>query len=315
MKIKRYNDFIFEDLLDQDAMAGNTGGIKYAINKWLLKGILPVAIFTKLVTMYGEKKSELLIRDVISTYQNADSLFNIEVKYARNIAIQKASKFTDSTEIFNRIKSIPVKIGTVLENDDADAQFVSDTKGTVCIIINKETAHLLDSARLKNVLTHEFFHYVDYLVGQWSKVNEETINLVINKGFANSPESARAKLIYILFGIEQEDRFRHSNPEIFDMLDEYTKDICDNADYYTSHSEVYARFQNLRKYMYENGIISNINSYITKEDLLDLLNSDLWQLFKSNSTDIIPLLIFMNFDVDQINKIAVIDKPTMSNKA
>lgn len=314
MKIKRYNDFIFEDLLDQDALAANTGDIKYLIKKWLFKGILPVAIFAKLVTIYGEKKSELIIKDVISTYQDANLIFNTEVQYARNIAIKKASKFTDSTEIFNKIKSIPVKIGTIIENNNSDAQFISDIKGTVCIILNKETVHLLDSAKLKNTLTHEFFHYVDYLIGKWSKINEKTINLVINKSLANSPESSRAKLIYILFGIEQEDRFKHSNPEIYDMLDEYTKDICENADYYTSHSEIYVRFQNLRKYMYENGIINDINSYITKDNLLDLLNSDLWQLFKSDS-DIIPLLIFMNFDVNQINKIAVIDKPTMSNKA
>jgi hypothetical protein len=297
MKIKKYDNFINEELnIDSEA-----------INKWIWRGILPAVIVYRLV-QYGYQKdqAEKKVKYAIEHFVDASQIFRKEIEYARNVAINKAIKFNDPN-IIECIKNIPIRIGEAQEN--ALAQF-EEFNGVVCIVINKDLLTKLNNINeLKNTLTHELFHYVDFLTGNWSKINANTINLIIDKENLTK-EKLFNKLVLILLK-KNPDEIRDQGT--YDALREVSDRVYNEIDYYTSPKEMYARFQNLRQFMFKKGYLDSINSDITKESLIKLLEDR--SLYKEieGDKDIIPLLMIIKFNTSDLNKIAQLGNGEIPN--
>lgn len=291
--IKNFNEFQF---LNEE--------MTIDINKWLLRGVLPILIVYKLMQFgYAKHEAEAKIRNAIEHFVDASQIFKKEIDAARRAAIDKVGKFNDAT-MKDKINNLPIRIGTTVK--EANASFGSTRDGVACIILNKDALSSLNSKQLQNTITHEFFHYVDFLIGndgqEWSKVNEKTIELIINRSKL-SKEDLFDRISLLMLK-------KHSNKikdkGTYETLYYFVDEVYYNIEYYTSPDEVYARFQNLREFMFKKGYIDNINAYITKESLTKLLGDNkLLEEIDANK-DIIPLLMIIKFNTDDLNKIAQI---------
>ena len=296
MPIKRYNDFINEEEMTID------------VNKWLLRGVLPAIIVYRLIQYgYSKHESEAKVKDAIEHYVDATDIFKKQIEYARKIVLDKVSKFHNDS-INNKIKTIPIRIGETQK--EANAHFIHNEDGLSCIVINKDRTAFLPPSILKHTIAHELFHYVDYLLGNWSTINEKTIQLIVDKDGLTEEVLIKRLSLLLLKKMPSEIRDKGT----MDAIKELSEKVYDNLDYYTSNTEVYVRFNNLRRYMFENGLIKNINSDITRESLIKLVEKrDLYKEVDENQ-DVITLLMVMNFDLEAMNKIASVNKKTNNDQ-
>lgn len=122
----------------------------------------------------------------------------------------------------------------------------------------------MNKPNISSTITHEIYHYLDKLIGDENVSYSEEAEL--NK-FAdikvNNKEYAIKKLSALLFGKFPDNK----DSDLMNVLEDVYRDIKNDKKYYTSSSEIFARYEALKYDMIKAKIIFDINDEITIEKL------------------------------------------------
>ena len=174
------------------------------------------------------------------------------------------------------------------------------------ITINKN--YLNDTTQLANSITHEIYHYVDDLMGKpsmegsnkdWSEVNN--IAELADPLCLSSKDYIHKKLKYLLFGTKSESSLSENES---DFLEKETDHCWENRNYYTKPSEMFVRFQNMKRWLISEGQMKSMNDKVEEKHLDYLFKKDFYDLCFKKQLDFPVLMIFMNMrETSGMNKI------------
>ena len=179
------------------------------------------------------------------------------------------------------------------------------------------TVILVDRERIKlgvhfnETILHELRHLVDYLLVNGKEEYSELSNIVdmLDKDIVLRNKEGEKKLrnkindyvdIMVKNTVDPEDLGSSRVKELSDTLkDEYFDAIFldkGKMDYLTSSSEIYARFHGLKRWMIKNGYLKDINSEITQDIIINMMQNK--QFFDPEiiNRDFFQLLFYMDVD-------------------
>lgn len=178
------------------------------------------------------------------------------------------------------------------------------------------TVILVDRSRVKGIsfsetLLHELRHLVDYLLTDGRKDYSELSNIVdmLDKDIVLRNKEGEKKLrnkvndyvnIMVKNSVDPEDLGSPRVKELSDNLkDEYFDAIFldkSKMDYLTSSAEIYARFHGLKRWMIKNGYLKDINSEITQDIIINMMQNKQFFDPKIINRDFFQLLFYMDVD-------------------
>ena len=178
------------------------------------------------------------------------------------------------------------------------------------------TVILVDRSRVKGVgfsetLLHELRHLVDDLLTDGRKDYSELSNIVdmLDKDIVLRNKEGEKKLrnkvndyvdIMVKSTVNPNDLDSPRVKELSDTLkDEYFDAIFldkGKMDYLTSSSEIYARFHGLKRWMIKNGYLKDINSEITQDIIINMMQNKQFFDPKIINRDFFQLLFYMDVD-------------------
>lgn len=178
------------------------------------------------------------------------------------------------------------------------------------------TVILVDRSRVKGVsfsetLLHELRHLVDDLLTDGRKDYSELSNIVdmLDKDIVLRNKEGEKKLrnkvndyvnIMVKNSVDPEDLGSPRVKELSDNLkDEYFDAIFldkSKMDYLTSSAEIYARFHGLKRWMIKNGYLKDINSEITQDIIINMMQNKQFFDPKIINRDFFQLLFYMDVD-------------------
>lgn len=313
--IKTYESFELNSI--------NEGKATDFVKSLLSKGVLPALIVLQLSKMIGSERAIGTVADVIENYDGV-SLYNKEVTIAKNIAKEKCKKFPNKDFLIKKIDEIPVRMGEIKSKiGTTGAQFQSNGIESVILLNSKESLRLVNdnkeiaSKNITNALSHEYMHYIDNLLAKeklsdWSQENKDVLLDIIDKDV--NKEKIMDRLAFWMWGTTI-DKIKSmldkkDIKDIYNEIDETADFIIKNKSYLTSPEEIFVRIQGLRNYMSEIGILKNINSEISEDNLNELIdyhkNNDKTSLIQFEKRDVLYLLSLIKIKglSTKINKIA-----------
>jgi hypothetical protein len=157
-------------------------------------------------------------------------------------------------------------------------------------------------------------HYIDDLLGnekkypEWSHKNKDILLDIIDKDVTK--EKIQDRLAFWMWNSTM-DRIRGVK-EVYDDIIGISDFIIKKKSYICSPEEIFVRVQGLRQYMVDIGILENINSSISEEDIQKLVdyhrNNYEASFIQVKRADVLYLLALIKIkDLSKkINKIATI---------
>ena len=213
--------------------------------------------------------------------------------------------------------------------DTETMEFIGGEKGVMACYIrhfdergNKVKAIIVDKQRLNSlgseqVVNHELRHLVDDIMSDKDVSYSEFTNIVdiLDKDIVLQNDKGKKKLqgkidFYSKQLVEMAIKTKISdikNPEgkkvALDAIDSFKDqfqsmfDDKHTADYLTSPAEVYVRFHGLKRWMIQNGYLTDMNDTITQEKIIQILSDTriLTTAGKYN-LDFIELLFYLDVD-------------------
>lgn len=213
--------------------------------------------------------------------------------------------------------------------DTETMEFIGGEKGVMACYMrhfdergNKVKAIIVDKQRLNSlgseqVVNHELRHLVDDIMSDKDISYSEFTNIVdiLDKDIVLQNDKGNKKLqgkidFYSKQLVEIAIKTKISdikNPEgkkvALDAIDSFKDqfqsmfDDKHTADYLTSPAEVYVRFHGLKRWMIQNGYLTDMNDVITQEKIIQIL-SDTRILTTANkyNLDFIELLFYLDVD-------------------
>lgn len=169
------------------------------------------------------------------------------------------------------------------------------------IIIGRQ---YINEKGLPNYITHEMYHFLDRMLGDngmsLSAIENPTENIV-DKNVLTNKKWALKKLSLISSG----QKYSELPDDLKRQVEEDYNYIMSNKNYYTSNSELFARWKAYKTFLLNRGFISNINQKMTTEELvksLDIYNKNRKEVDGNILLANIDLLFFIDFQkVQDIN--------------
>jgi hypothetical protein len=178
------------------------------------------------------------------------------------------------------------------------------------------TVILVDRSRLKGVefsetLLHELRHLVDDLLTDGRKDYSELSNIVdmLDKDIVLRNKEGEKKLInkvndyvdiMVKSTVNPNDLDSPRVKELSDKLkDQYFDAIFldkSKMDYLTSSAEIYARFHGLKRWMIRNGYLKDINSEITQDIIINMMQDKQFLNPEIINKDFFQILFYMDVD-------------------
>lgn len=205
------------------------------------------------------------------------------------------------------------------------------------------TVILVDRERIKlgvhfdEIIIHELRHLVDDLLTDGKKEYSELSNIVdiLDKDIVLRNEEGERKIRkkiddYVDIMIRKTVNPKKLNyPEVKEisqnMKDQYFDAIFldkKTMDYLTSSSEIYTRFHVLKRWMIKNGYLKDMNSEITQDTIINVMQSKKFFNPEMMNKDFFQLLFYMNVDftgktksdVSKLNSIVTNYRDYISNE-
>lgn len=147
-------------------------------------------------------------------------------------------------------------------------------------------------------IAHEIYHYFDQLLGkdEYKYSHEIKLDTFIDKNIDNNKEYCLKK-ISILIGtpVDEKDKKEYNS-----LLDELYKYLKSEKDYYSNTSEIFVRYKVLKDDMIRLGIIDNVNSKITINEIGALLDKYSF----SDRLDILPYVFYLDLSkLEELDKV------------
>jgi hypothetical protein len=178
------------------------------------------------------------------------------------------------------------------------------------------TVILVDRSRVKGVsfsetLLHELRHLVDDLLTDGRKEYSELSNIVdiLDKDIVVRNKEGERKLRRKINDFVDIMVKKTVNPKKLNLpeVKQLSKDIKEDyfniifldkkdMDYLTSSAEIYARFHGLKRWMIKNGYLKDINSEITQDIIINMMQNKQFFDPKIINRDFFQLLFYMDVD-------------------
>lgn len=208
-------------------------------------------------------------------------------------------------------------------------------KMVTMILVNRETIKL--GVHFNETILHELRHLVDDLLVDGRKEYSELSNIIdiLDKDIVLRNKEGERKLRskvndYVDIMVQRTvDTKKLDYPEVKQLakdIKEYYFNIIyldkKNMDYLTSSSEIYVRFHGLKRWMIKKGYLKDMNSEITQDIIVKMMQSK--ELYDLNTAkkDFFQLLFYMDVDftgktksdVSKLNSIVANYKDYISNE-
>ncbi len=148
---------------------------------------------------------------------------------------------------------------------------------------------------ISETISHEIYHYFDKLLGNEDKYSEE---IKLNK-YTDPNVGDKKYAISKIENIIGTPKKREDDKEYYVILNELYRLLISEKNYYTKNSEIFARYKTLKDDMVKMGVIKNINSKVSIDEIMLLLK-------KYNSSQRLDILSYL-FYLD-LSKIEDLDK-------
>jgi len=276
---------------------------------WLMIGSLAINQYSKYSAKYRQ--------DILNTFNNLKNEKIVKFDWI-DIAKQKVISKVENSDIKNKkliidkinkckIIEMPeiLKDYSILKNTEASyIKQENDNNDYILLshVLEKETI----ASKIKTI-THELFHLVDH-----HRLIENKPDIKINKNISTYDYS---HIFFTIIGKDLNGIKKSVLKKVFgDFID------ADRIKYLSSESEVYARYNNLKIYLYEQNIINSPNDDIPKKtwdsfytgEFFNNLSEEEQKTFVYN--DFVSILPFLkNSDLKELNKLAFLDTKTNTN--
>ncbi len=208
-------------------------------------------------------------------------------------------------------------------------------KMVTMILVNRESVKL--GVDFNETILHELRHLVDDLLVDGRKEYSELSNIIdiLDKDIVLRNEEGERKLRNKVNDFVNIMVKKKVGPEKINLpeVKRLTKDIKEDyfkvifldkkdMDYLTSSSEIYVRFHGLKRWMIEKGYLKDMNSEITQDIIVKIMQSEDFYDINTAKKDFFQLLFYMDVDftgktrsdVSKLNSIVVNYKDYISNE-
>lgn len=268
-------------------------------------------IYNSVSTIIEVKRLFTIINST-SDYPTGDNIETIEnVKNDIIYQIQKSNLYNNIGKeyILDSIKSIKfkifdptgrrilkkttaamfVKVG-MIDDELSDNFFLKGLNSPIknIILINK---NYLSDEELPEILTHEIYHYVDFLYGGDDELSDKLdLSNFVDKNISNKKYLFnKTERIFNLSGLDD---------DIKNQANDFSKDALKNVDYLTSNNEIFVRWKTFKSKLVKLGYIEDVKSVVNRETI-DKYN-------KYNSISLTDLDILLILDWDKIYELDMI---------
>lgn len=166
---------------------------------------------------------------------------------------------------------------------------IKSKKLTPIIILSDK---LIKENGIKDVMRHELYHYIDYLLGEDDYYSK---SIEIQKKYLKYEESNYYRRISIILFNEVKQFYTYEQV----IAVNYVSDIyLANLAYFCSSEELFARYHNMKKRMTELEIIKDINYPISIDNILELIEKDkiLMKVAIKETPEYMPIILFLDMD-------------------
>lgn len=231
-------------------------------------------------------------RNVLLDIESSDLFNRFNKKFVLDSIKNMSFRIVDTIDFAGKLSSAACYIDISSLKKPLKNIFLDVPKGDNFIIIERKT---MNDPEVVSIITHEIYHYLDHLLGKKYSYSEEVrLDTVIDKRIKDKKWGMN-KIALLIFGktFEQCVKLDSKSVEVFgDLYDESIQ----NYDYYTSSSELFARYKTVKYEMVRLGIIKDMNEKLTIEKVSTLLIEHL-------DTDRRRLIIFFYLDMNKLDKI------------
>jgi len=294
------------------------------------KGILIGLCISAAYKHYFPTKKNITLGEMNSIVSDIDSQPNTQEKVIIDkIKNSLISDINQETEIsvdkkkilLNAINTIPF----VMVDTETIASITGKEKGTTLgcyfgymdknrnklitiILVNRER---VKGVHFSETLLHELRHLVDDLLSNGKKDYSELTNIIdmLDKDIVLRNKEGEKKLrskvndyvdIMVRNTVDPEDIGDKKIKEISNNLKNQYFDVIfldkGKMDYLTSSAEIYARFHGLKRWMIKNGYLKDINSEITQDIIINMIQNKQFLNPKIIDKDFFQLLFYMDVD-------------------
>jgi hypothetical protein len=182
-------------------------------------------------------------------------------------------------------------------------------KMVTLILVDRERIKL--GVHFNETILHELRHLVDYLLVNGKEEYSELSNIVdmLDKDIVLRNKEGEKKLRnkindYVDIMVRKKVSPKKINlPEVKELSDNLKDEYFDaifldkkNMDYLTSSSEIYVRFHGLKRWMIRKGYLKDMNSEITQDIIIKMMQSDDFYDLNTSKKDFFQLLFYMDVD-------------------
>jgi hypothetical protein len=208
-------------------------------------------------------------------------------------------------------------------------------KMVTMILVNRERIKL--GVHFNEIILHELRHLVDDLLTDGRKEYSELSNIIdiLDKDIVLRNEEGERKLRNKVNDFVDIMVKKTVDPKKINLeeVKQLTKDIKEDyfdiiylnkkdMDYLTSSSEIYVRFHGLKRWMIKKGYLKDMNSEITQDIIMRMMQSKDFYDLNTSKKDFFQLLFYMDVDftgktksdVSKLNSIVANYKDYISNE-
>ena len=271
---------------------------------WLLLGSFALNQYTNYISKNN--------KEMFNSLKNEKEIYFDWIETAKGKVINKInnSNIKNRKTIIDKIKNCKiVDIPNKMDNDEFEntAAFYTNYDNIDYVVLN----HIIDSVSYQEkikAITHELFHLVDH-----HRIIENKPNIEINK---NISKEEYAYTFFLIIGFNLDD---YEEDSLDDILDDFYENVTTNKKikYLSDEAEIYARFNNLKLYLFEHGYISSPNDDISYSVWKSIFNGNLFNSLSDKEKklfinyDFIDILPFIkDSKLSELNKLAYLDKKT-----
>jgi hypothetical protein len=282
----------------------------------------------------NKKKKDITIGEMNKIVSDIDSKPNIKEKYTIDsiknsliLDIKQDNKISEDKKkkLITGIYNIPfVMVDTETINLIIGSEkiigcyfgYMDRDKMVTMILINRERVKL-DDVDFSETTLHELSHLVDDLLVDGRKEYSELSNIIdiLDKDIVLRNEEGEKKLrnkvnnfVDIMIK-KQVDPKKINLPEVKKLTQEIKEDYFrvifldkKKMDYLTSSSEIYVRFHGLKRWMIKNGYLKDMNSEITQDIIVEIMQSEYFHDKNIVEKEFFQLLFYMDVDFTGKNK-------------
>lgn len=277
-----------------------------------------------------DKVVQSLIVDINSIPTETQKIYinNSREMIIKDIMINTRISEEDKVKVIREIRNIQI-IATSEDNIN------KISKGTIACYLtyldgdnNYQKAIFISNTRMReknNSLSHEIFHLVDDILGSGNKFYSELTNIaeILDKDIITKTplgiKKLEAKIKYFMENTKPRDRDglkeratkeepREVSQEEYDQIVELFEankkrfilqirdHIYADTEYMIKPSEIFVRYNGMKKFLLREGFIKDINDPVTKDIIKELFKSPLLDDLNNYEIDHFELLFFLNID-------------------